>query len=131
ACEVNLFTRRTMHWITTDGGRYALATGTGYLRLDPDGESTWSVTETWTAPGARPRVLASGLPLGYAQGFAEDRVRELGTGALVNPRARWRQEPATEKQLTLLRRKRIRFSPDITKGDASDLLVQHFAEAAS
>jgi ATP-dependent helicase IRC3 len=50
---------------------------------------------------------------------------------LRNPAAPWRREPATARQLRMLRRLRIRIPPGITKGSASDLIDSHFAPRAA
>lgn len=49
-------------------------------------------------------------------------ARRLGAGELVYPNARWRQMPATAKQLDVLRRARVPIKPGLTKGEASDLI---------
>jgi hypothetical protein len=60
--------------------------------------------------------------LPYAQGSAEDYARKLGAAALVNPQAPWRQRPASDKQLYLLRKLQIDHDGNLTMGEASDLI---------
>jgi hypothetical protein len=66
-------------------------------------------------------LLRAGLPLGYAQGYAEDFARNQGAGGLLNPDACWRSEPASDKQVAWMRWKGIPVPPGLTKGQAWDL----------
>ncbi len=68
-------------------------------------------------------LLGDTLPLAYAQGLAEDYARHLGVARLVEAEAPWRQHPATEKQTALLRKLGLAVRPDLTKGEATDLLA--------
>jgi hypothetical protein len=68
-------------------------------------------------------VLGAGLPLGYAMGVGEDFARERGAGGLLNPRACWREELATDKQIKWLKWKGWPVLPGLTKGEASDLIT--------
>ena len=122
AQEVDVFTRRLRHrfaWVPV-AGMFVLSTGDGHLEL-AERAGTWSVTHRRRQLGAS--VLASGLNLEYAQGVAEDHVRQLGAAALVDPAAPWRSQPATAKQLAALRRCRLRTTATMTKGEAADLLT--------
>ncbi|MQA92815.1 MAG: hypothetical protein GEU90_21765 [Gemmatimonas sp.] len=74
--------------------------------------------------------LASGLDLGFATGIGEDYARKLGATRLSDPKARWRRQPATEKQLRALKRWKVKVRPDLTKGEASDLLSAAVARVA-
>jgi hypothetical protein len=76
------------------------------------------------APTGQVRELASGLSLAYAPGVAEDYARAMGAGGLINPKAQWRQKSIAEypKMEWLLRKLRIPHRPDITAGEASDLI---------
>lgn len=120
--SVDLFRQRPLHWVLAGHGRFALSTGDGILYLEPmaDQPDRWRVR--YKARNGERHTLQDGLDLGYAQGFAEDYVRRLGAGGLVNPKARWRQLPATPKQLEVLRRARVPIRPGLTKGEASDLI---------
>lgn len=55
---------------------------------------------------------------------AEAHARSLAFGG---ENARWRQKPASEKQLARLRQWRIAHAPNITAGEASDLIGQWIA----
>lgn len=69
-------------------------------------------------------TLASGYSLPYIQGIAEDHARKVGAGGLTNPKAYWRQNPASDKQLNVLRYLRIPHAVPLTMGEASDLITQ-------
>ena len=126
AQAVDLFERKNLAWTATEGGHYTLATGQSIIVLALEGER-WSVRELLR--GASQRVLGQGLDLGYAQGIAEDRARELGAGALIQRDAAWRQKPASVKQRSALRRWRIPPRLGLTSGEASDLLQAAIAGA--
>ncbi len=65
----------------------------------------------------------------FAEGVreAEARLLDGAPPALANPHARWRSDPASEKQLAALRRFRFPTRPNLTKGDAGILLEKAFA----
>jgi len=120
---VDLFARRTLRWVQTRQGAWVLSLGAqhGTLRLRADGPDTWQVVQVRRA--ADPVRLGDTLPLPYAQGLAEDYARHLGVARLVEAEAPWRQQPATEKQTTLLRKLGIALREGLTKGEAADLLA--------
>ncbi len=93
----------------------------GTLRLQPDGADTWQVIQVRRE--IQPVLLGRGLPLPYAQGFAEDFARQQGMEQLVDVDAPWRQDPATEKQTALLGKLGVVVRPEITKGEAADLIA--------
>lgn len=124
AVAVELFKQRPLHWVHAEGGRFLLQLGQGEtLQLVPDGE-VWAVLRV-DKEGYQ--VLRRGLDLGYAQGFAEDYARNNGDRWLLDPEASWRNKPASDRQLDALRRQRIRVGPEITRGEASDLLARVFS----
>jgi superfamily II DNA or RNA helicase len=69
------------------------------------------------------------VELSWAFGLAESEARRVTSGnlVLVDRGARWRQYPASDKQLAKLAEFGI-YRTDLTKGEASDLLGQLFAE---
>src|SRR5437899_7451925 len=120
---VDLFARRALRWVQTRQGAWVLALGAqhGTLRLRPDGPATWQVIQVRRA--ADPLLLGDTLPLGYAQGLAEDYARHLGVVRLVAAEAPWRQHPATEKQTALLHKLGVATHQGLTKGEVADLLA--------
>jgi hypothetical protein len=121
AQHVDLFGCRRLRWVQARTGVWVLSLGNGFVRLTPSEGDVWSVHCLDTDGQAR--LLRSGLPLGYAQGVAEDFARNHGAGRLLNPDARWRSEPASDKQINYLKRKHCPVSLDLTKGQASDLIT--------
>jgi superfamily II DNA/RNA helicase len=72
------------------------------------------------------------VELSWAFGLAESEARRVTAGnlVLVNRSAKWRQDPATDKQVALLAEYGV-FDVNLTKGEASDLLAKIFAEQYS
>jgi hypothetical protein len=108
--SVDLFTCRALRWVQTRQGAWVLSLGAqhGTLRLRPDGAAM---------------LLGETLPLAYAQGLAEDFARRQGVARLVDAEASWRQQPATEKQTALMQKLGVSVRPELTKGEATDLLA--------
>jgi ATP-dependent helicase IRC3 len=128
ASKVNLFSERPMHWVSTGAGTWVLSLGDGFVRLLPREGDRWDVHHCQYSGGAE--LIRAGLPLGYAQGVAEDYVRSKGAVGLVWAGAHWREQPATEKQIKWLRWQGILFQPGLTKGEASDLISSYKAMLA-
>ncbi len=127
AREVNLFRRRPMAWVLAVG-RWILPTGAGTVSLEPAG-GTWDVIER---PRNQPALLvAGGLSLKWAQGVGEDLVRSRGAASLARADAPWRQRPASAKQLDTLKKMRIPHRPEMTAGEASDLISARIARRAA
>ncbi len=120
---VDLFTRRALSWVQTRQGAWVLSLGAehGTLRLRPDGEETWQVIQLRRE--TEPLVVAEHLPLDYAQGLSEDVARQLGVERLVDAEAPWRGQPASEKQVALLRKLGVTPGPGLTKGEAADQIT--------
>ena len=123
ARRVELFKRRPMHWVSLDPEHYVLSLDDGAMHLFADADGRWCVVEVHR--GKAPETVASGLDLGYAQGTAEDRVRELGASPLASARAPWRLRPASDKQRQYLAHLRVEQAddPSLTAGRASDLIT--------
>jgi len=130
AQAVDLFADARLHWTQAGARRYVLSLGdAGLLVLDSPDLCAWTVTQVHR--DRRRETIADALDLGYAQGVAEDHARKLGAGALVSRTARWRREPATEKQRAALRRWRVPIAGDLTRGEASDLITAACARRAA
>jgi ATP-dependent helicase IRC3 len=120
AVDVDLFRSRPMNWVQTRQGAWVLNVSSGFVRLAPGEGDRWGV---YHLANGRQTVLHAGLPLGYAMGCAEDFARKQGTSVLVDREARWRSDPATDKQIYHLRKWGIRTPPGLTKGRAHELLT--------
>ncbi len=127
---VDLFKRRALNWLKSDRF-FTLSVGhLGWLVLSPteEGSDHWDVFQV-NPLGSR-ITLATGLSLPYAQGTAEDCARGLGAGHLVDPKAQWRQRPASDKQKYMLHKWHIPHADNITMGEASDLISRVKMEQA-
>ncbi len=126
---VDVFRRHKLHWTQADAGRFSLSLGAdGLLLLVQRGGEAWDVVRV--ARGAAGVTVASGLPLGYAQGVAEDLVHKARAVLLNDRSAPWRQAPASQKQRDLLLRKGL-WRHGMSKGEASDALSAAFARRAA
>jgi hypothetical protein len=77
---------------------------------------------------AAPELVAAGLAIGYAQGMAEDLLRQAGVASILfDPAAPWRARPVTDKQRAVLERMRVEIPDGLTVGEASDLISAAFA----
>lgn len=121
--EVELFAGRSLHWVPTSVGTYVLSAPGLEVSLLPAGADRWRVV---LREKGKPEVELAheGIELEWAQGVAEDAIRKRGLERVVSKEARWRDEPATEKQLETLVRWGIGAPPRCTKGMAADLITQ-------
>lgn len=115
-------------WVKTSGGNWVLSVGKTFFNLERDGEDLWKVSKNGF-------VIARELTQSYALGLAESEARQLakdeGALTLIQPKAKWRKDPASSKQLDTLLRMGVRIPEGITKGQAADLITAKFAEKRS
>ncbi len=116
---VDLFARRPMAWVRVSASTFTLSTGTGRITLEGSGDTWGAVLHERGRPAC---ILASGLPLNYAQGVAEDHVRASGKQVLADRGAPWRRKPATDRQRAALRRLGVPCPRGASAGTASDLI---------
>lgn len=119
AREVQLFGRRTASWSEGSDGRWSMRVAGAWVTLEPAGQGYRVIV---ARRYQSPRILATDLPLGYAQGVAEDHARSLLQAVFDDPNAAWRRKPATADQLKTLARFRVRAPAGLTCGQASDLI---------
>ncbi|MCU0913007.1 MAG: DEAD/DEAH box helicase [Planctomycetes bacterium] len=118
----------TLQWTpTTDGEGYVLAmTKRRRMVVRQDRLGRWSVR--FLAPPAasldRPPMDTLRGALKEAEAMAEEQDPQCKK--LLDTRAAWRNGPATDKQLELLKRMRIPHPPAITKGQAAMILTRAF-----
>ncbi len=122
ATDVNLFCHRPLHWVYAREGSFTLSLGgdAGWVVLRANPGDRWDVVRM--SPKGLLTTLASGQSLAYAQGRAEDFARRLGSGALVNPHAAWRNEPMSDAQRRYMLALRIPVVPGLTKGQVADII---------
>jgi superfamily II DNA or RNA helicase len=124
AVGVMAFEGARAHWVASGTGKFLLSTGDGMIMLQPseDDAAFWDAIERPSNGWEPHKIIARKLSLEYAQGVAEDRAREKGAGALIDPNAPWRARDASEKQIALLRRLNVDTTHIITAGQASDAI---------
>lgn len=104
-------------WVTTD----LLGHAHLVLRRRP-------AAEAGLPPQPERLELAADFPtLAKAVGAADALIQGDQPKVLVDPKARWRKDPASEKQVALLRKFRVPFREPLTKGEAGILLDKVFA----
>jgi superfamily II DNA or RNA helicase len=124
ASDVSLLGRKAIRWTVVPGPTrtFALGLRTGHVVVTGEPGGGWT---TYVLDGREATTLGSGLTLDQATALAEQRMREERATHLVAADAPWRQYPATERQLELLRRVRELTDEQLaglTRGEASDLL---------
>lgn len=126
---VNLFNRSVFNWLKPNNRRYVLSTGQGMVIIDRvDLSDKWTVYFSFQNSK---QVLGKDLPLSFATGIAEDFARKQNLDKLLSKEAPWRQKPASDKQKELLQKLRIAIRPNLTSGQASDLIASHWGNRAS
>jgi len=119
--RIDLFKTGPLGWATVSPIHFILSMATaGDLHLVERADG-WMVQHHHR--DGRREILASALTIEYAMGTAEDAARKIGPAVLIDRTARWRSEPASEKQLALLKRWRVPHMPTLTRGEASELLA--------
>jgi hypothetical protein len=126
--EADLFAESELSWAPGDG-LYVLSGGNqGQVVIRQEPEGAWSVTVL--PRRGTPQQLAGGLDAGYAQGVAEDWVRQVRAERLTDRSADWRSQPPSERQVEALQRRGIPVRKDLTRGQASELLEVAMASSA-
>lgn len=140
AQDIQIEITARLDWQQKDNGMFVLEVGPQKHRIAivPDWDEDEEEENTaWNHPGyysvwARlapfydAQEWLSSAPLDWCQSFAEKKARLLLSDAnnikLVDKNAAWRNYPASEKQVEMLIRFGVQFSPEITKGEAADIL---------
>jgi hypothetical protein len=124
ATIVNFFATGRLRWCVSGDGTFEVALGPGRaMRVARRGEE-------WVVLALKDGMVIPvwrGPSMEYARGAAEQYVASLGTSVEVpgySFRGRWCDEPATEKQLAVLRRAGIVTAAGITRGAASEQIAR-------
>lgn len=122
---VDLFNRDRIHWGRVDD-RWILGLKDDVVVLDPsrDAPDRWRVL---VVGENRARVAARNLDFGYAQGVAEQIIRNSGAVGLADTEAAWRKDPVSKGQRAYMRRLGIGERESVTKGEAADLITHAIA----
>lgn len=117
--ELDILDRSMFIW-TKQGARMVLEVGPGeVIILAPAEDDKYTIT--YRGKG-QTEELSNPLPLGYAQGVAEDYIREHQKESFAARDAAWRTEPATEKQRVRMRELGLECPEHITGQEAHDLI---------
>ena len=123
--EFDIMGRSDFVWTPVQGGHFRLpadADHSLWVRREPNnGYMVWLLNrrdyEDKTA------LCDDPLPLGYAQGMAEDYIRLHGARHLVSKEAAWRKKLPTAEQLETMKKLGIPHNPaGIYRGEASSLI---------
>jgi ATP-dependent helicase IRC3 len=120
AVDVNLFRSRPMRWLAIGSAHHCLPIKDGFIVLSAVGEK-WEPRRLMNDKSSVP--IGPQLTLEYALGFAEDYVRRLGDAVLVEAGAMWRDAPMTDKQQRFMAFLGHKVTPDMTRGQVSDLIA--------
>jgi len=106
-----------------DGGYRLNLSGGEWVALREDNLGQWS-TEflNFSAPVSAPRQQTLKKAIAWVDHFVAQNRRDVL--AFLKVDAGWRRQPPTDKQLELLRRRKIPIVPDLTRGQASWLIGQ-------
>lgn len=116
--DIGFFDRRQLHWLH-HGDRWILGAGQDEMVvLDQQEPGSWWVL---LMNSNRARPIQRNLDLNYAQGVAEDLVRNRRALGLNNKAAKWRREAPSPRQIGKLRRLGLEIPK--TKGEAADKIT--------
>lgn len=128
AQQIELFAGRSLHWVPLLGGDYVLSAPKLRVRLSPAGPSL----DRWRITVHKDREPAVTLPetyeLDWAQGVAEDMIREMGLERVLASDAKWRNEPMTDAQAQLILSLGVGAPAGCTKGQATDIIAKAQAQ---
>ena len=125
--EIDLLGRSQFRWFQA-GKQWRLPVAPGlYVVLAPEGEKYRVILAGKGKDGENinQHLYPVALPVGYAQGVAEDYAR-ANARIFASKNATWRRQPPTEKQIELAKKLGLDIS-GMTKGDVSDLFEEFFA----
>jgi superfamily II DNA or RNA helicase len=118
--EFSLFERSRFAWLVS-GHNFRLSISDGKTIVCSPRSGGYGVY-LLEGDGTMTYLSSSILPLGYAQGVAEDFARKNAQMAYIDKNAKWREGMATEKQLDALARMGVPTPPGLTKGEAHRLI---------
>ena len=120
--EIDLFERSNYLWLPTSGGNYKLSLFGESLHLRNNGGQYVPFRVPAGEKNAIP-LSESYLSLGYAQGVAEDYIRQnKALARAIDKNAKWRGDKPTDKQLETMNRMKIQYNSDTTKGEATQMI---------
>lgn len=127
ATPLDVLGRSMFVWKTLGQDKLLLqASPTKRILVASEGEEHYRVVLRDT--GGEEQVLGERLPLGYAQGVAEDYVRQENLAGFAGKDAAWRGQPASPKQKAIIRGYGKAVPEDLTKEQASEIISKCLAE---
>lgn len=124
--------RRVIHWVTASPQLYALSAGDRGMVLMLKRGDGWIVEVAPRDRGAaHDKLQPTPVDLELAQGIGEDYIRRASAERLVAENAAWRRNPASQKVLAALAKFRVTPPPDVTAGQAGDLLTGAIARSVA
>lgn len=126
------YAMRNLAWVSLRNG-YRLYLGkNGIINIYADFRLPTMYRVFYRSKTDKRQVTTHPVELSWAFGLAESEARQVTGGnlTLVDKNARWRGDPASDKQLAKLAEYGF-YHTDLTKGEASDLLSQIFAQQQS
>ena len=124
---VDLFGRSRFTWMSS-WQNYRLSIGNDQaIVCSPTWEGGYDVYLV-EANGMTTQLSRVPLPKEYALGVAEDYARKHAQEAFIDKYAAWRRNAATAKQLDLLAKMGMPITPNITKGEAQQMIGAAFNE---
>lgn len=121
ATPLDLLARSAFRWHIETKRRMRLEAGPGQdIVLVRQETGLWEVV--LQSRSARTALVPQALPLDYAQGVAEEHIRQQGLGWFAGKDAQWRSRPASEKQVDLLRSLGIEPEEGMTREAAQDAI---------
>lgn len=125
--EFNLFGQSSTQWLRTEAGTWFIPLRQDlflFLVRDPGGR-TYRVRRWDAGEGSRPPNPDPSMPLPDAMQWAERAGRALAPAHFVAKDARWRNQPATSRQIGYCRSRGIPVQQGATAGEVGDLQAVH------
>lgn len=127
---VDMFASRDLVWHQTNGSNsWSLAVPGLVVHIMPQ-DAELKKYRVVSDMSGKVKDIAKDVDLGWAQGIAEDLIRDSSTGKMARKDAAWRSAEPTQKQLEWLERSGIAFRKGMTKGEISDLISQRSTNAS-
>jgi hypothetical protein len=120
--ELRPYTQNT--WHTVPGG-YRLSLPNGeWISIEPNLLDTWDVQLSAVGEKAKPMTRADSLAEAVQSADQFVAINRPDAQRLVERSARWRNEQPTDKQKEVLARHKIPVLPQLTRGQAAQMISQ-------
>ena len=125
----NAYSMSNLAWVHLNNGFRLNLGKDGAINIYTDFSMPTMYRVFYRSKTEKQQITRHAVELSWAFGLAESEARRITKGnlVLVDKSASWRQYPASDKQIAKLAEFGV-YRADLTKGEASDLLAQLFAE---